>query len=123
MAIIRKGGGGYGQQAGSTGGGAYAPTPKGYRRSRRTETYGAPAAATYGASAATPYYGSGETRHRRFPWAILAILCILAILFVIGLCKYGIKDTVPVAYPKPVYVTTTTVPAPPVVYKPLIRNG
>ncbi|MEA2702937.1 MAG: hypothetical protein QOJ69_1271 [Actinomycetota bacterium] len=119
MTYVRKGDGYGGQQAGPTGGGgAYAsnPTPKKDREPRRpAATYGAPAAAT-------AYYGDGAVERKRFPWWILVILCVLAVLFVIGICKWGIKDTTPIVAPKP-YVTTTSVPAPIVVSYPLARAG
>ena len=125
MADIRKGDG-YGEdRAGPTGGGPYASTPKD-KKWRRPATSGAPAAAAYGAGAGagTTYYGSDAGKHRRFPWAVLAILCILAVLLVIGLVKYGVKDTDPIAYPKPPTVPTTVyVPPPPDVTYPLARAG
>ncbi len=71
---------------------------------------------------ATAYYGGRTRDDRHFPWVTLLILCVLAVLLVIGLCKWGIKDTVPYVAPK----------APPVVYEqptviaasyPLARTG
>jgi hypothetical protein len=120
---------GYGeQQAEPTGGGgAYAPTPtpestKTYRTTRRpAATYGAPAAAT-----TATYYEKDAGQRRRFPWVILLILCILAVLFVIGITKYGYKDTVPGQYTAPtttVYVAPTTTVPPPIVVAPLPRTG
>ena len=123
MANTRKGDGYGAEQAGPTGGGAYASTPKD-KKWRRPATYGAPAAAAYGGGAGATYYGSDAGKQRRFPWAILAILCILAVLLVIGLVKYGVKDTHPIAYPKPPTVSTTVyVPPPPDVTYPLARTG
>jgi hypothetical protein len=71
---------------------------------------------------ATAYDGARTREDRRFPWITLLILCVLAVPMVIGLCKYGIKDTVPyVAPPRP-----TTVYEPPTVIVasyPLARAG
>jgi hypothetical protein len=107
---------GYGGQAGETGGsGTYEPTP------RQERPYTRPAAAYGGATVATGSYGR-DTEHKRFPWAILAILCVLAVLFVIGICKYGLKDTVPYSAP-PTPVATTVYVAPPAISHPLPRNG
>jgi hypothetical protein len=61
---------------------------------------------------ASEYHGARTHEDRRFPWITLLILCVLAVLFVIGLCKYGIKDTVPYVAPKP----------PPVVYEPPVPD-
>ena len=115
MANIRKGDGYGARHAGPTGGGGtYAPPP----RKRPAPTYGAPAAATV--------YGAAPIEKRRFPYVLLAVLCILAVLLVIGLAKYGIKDTQPyVAPPRPPVVNEPT-DLPPVytpVSNPLARTG
>ncbi len=107
MTNIRKSDG-YGEQ----------PSPKESETKRPAATYGAPVAATA--------YGGAHHAHahgrRHFPWITLVFLCILAVLLVIGLCKYGLKDTVPYVAP-PTPTTTVYVPPVPDVDVPLARAG
>ena len=100
MADIRKGG--YGsEQAGPADGGPCTPEEEALDGCLRCARSGALRRAYYG------------VERKRFLSAILAILCILAVLFVIGLVKYGVKDTHPITYPKPPTVSTTVYVPPP----------
>ena len=111
--------GGYGDDYGGYGpqrGGSYeAPTGSG--------GYERPAAAYGAGTATTTYYGDRPPTKKRFPWVILVVLSILAVVLVLSLTKCGIEDT-PAAYypPKPPQYTPTTVYVPPTTVPPITNS-